>query len=300
MVLVLSLLFQSQIINDQSETSGSCGANVTWLFNNATNKLTISGSGEMTNYSKENKAPWYSYCSYIKSLTVENGVTSIGSFSFFDCKSLRSVTIPDDLASIRNYAFSNCSGLTNITIPNRLTAISDAVFYGCASLANITIPNSTTSIGKYAFFKCVCLKNITFGNSVSYIDTYAFSNCISLTALIIPESVTSIRDSAFLNCTVLESVTYNGTSDPGQNSTNVFDRCFNLKDVIVTNKYHGEKFCGLSITKRIREEQTSMIIVALIAVSVVALVITAVSAIACFLQKETPDPQADQLNKKLI
>ena len=58
--------------------SGSCGTNVTWSLDTESGVLTISGSGGMNNYSYSYRAPWYSQRGNIKSVNIENGVTSIG------------------------------------------------------------------------------------------------------------------------------------------------------------------------------------------------------------------------------
>ena len=61
--------------------SGSCGTNVSWNLDKNTGVLTISGSGVMNNYYFASDIPWYSYVKYITSLTIENGVTSIGDYA---------------------------------------------------------------------------------------------------------------------------------------------------------------------------------------------------------------------------
>ena len=39
------------------------------------------------------------------SITIPNGVTSIGDYAFYKCSNLMSITIPDSVTSIGNYAF---------------------------------------------------------------------------------------------------------------------------------------------------------------------------------------------------
>ena len=81
--------------------NGTCGENVTWALDTQTGVLTISGNGDMNNYGRyKNSAPWYSQNSYIKSVNIENGVTSIGDAAFYGCSNLTSVTIPDSVKSI--------------------------------------------------------------------------------------------------------------------------------------------------------------------------------------------------------
>ena len=206
MVLALSMLISFMPIIASAATSGTCGDNLTWTFDNGT--LTISGTGEMKNYSgnRNQSAPWHSNIKSIKSVVIEKGVTNIGDYAFSWCNSLTSITIPNSVISIGRDAFDNCSSLTSITIPNSITSIGQAVFSNCSSLTNITIPNSVTYIGAYAFSSCSSLTNITILNSVTRIEPYAFSNCSSLTNITIPNSVTFIGEDAFNNCSSLENI----------------------------------------------------------------------------------------------
>ena len=95
-------------------TSGTCGDKLTWNLDD-TGTLTISGTGEMTDYSSLSSVPWYNKRTSIKQVTIENGVTGIGDKSFCDCTSLTSVTIPGSVTGIGDEAFSGCTGLTEIT-----------------------------------------------------------------------------------------------------------------------------------------------------------------------------------------
>ena len=113
-------------------TSGSCGDNVTWTFDEATGTLTISGIGDMYDYSEpysNNEVPWNDYCSEITSILISEGITSISDWAFYDCEYLTEITIPDSVTSIGNYAFKNCDSLVEITIPNSVISIPDYAFY---------------------------------------------------------------------------------------------------------------------------------------------------------------------------
>ena len=65
----------------------------------------------------------FSGCSGLTSVTIGNGVTTIGDRAFFGCSGLTSVTIPDSVTTIDDYAFYNCSGLTSITLGKGITKI---------------------------------------------------------------------------------------------------------------------------------------------------------------------------------
>ena len=94
--------------------SGKCGENVTYSFVSSTGTLTISGTGDMNNCASLKDMPWNAYCSSIKKVVINNGVTSIGSCTFYDCTGLTSVTIPNSVTSIESSAFDSCRRLEKV------------------------------------------------------------------------------------------------------------------------------------------------------------------------------------------
>ena len=145
-------------------------------------------------------------CSSLTSVTIPKSVTSIGEGAFSDCSGLTSITIPESVTSIGKGVFSGCSGLTSITIPEGVTSIGDEAFQGCSGLTSITIPEGVTSIGDDAFNGCSSLTSVTIPKGVTSIGGFAFWNCSGLTSITILEGVTSIKDYAFSNCSGLTSI----------------------------------------------------------------------------------------------
>ncbi len=91
----------------KADYSGSCGTNVTYTYVESTQTLTISGSGDMTDFLQGN-TPWYNYRDEILKITIENGVKSIGDFAFYKCDTPTSITVPNSVTRIGNFAFSDC------------------------------------------------------------------------------------------------------------------------------------------------------------------------------------------------
>ena len=195
-----------------SSESGTCGDNVTYYLDYFTNELTISGTGDMRDFSDpemgsiDSRAPWWRRREKIASVVIGNGVTSIGREAFDGCTGLTSVVIPDSVTTIGDYAFYYCSDMTGITIPGSVTSIGKAAFYDCTGLTSVVIPDGVTSIGALAFSDCTGLTGITIPGSVTSFGGSAFSGCTGLTGITIQDGVTQIGNSAFSGCTGLTGV----------------------------------------------------------------------------------------------
>ena len=115
MALILQIMSQSvKILPNILLTAGE---NVRYNFILSNGTLEISGSGNMNNYSLPNSdAPWYSYKSFIETVVIDDGVTSIGAFAFYECTGLTSISIPDSVTSIGQGAFYGCTGLQCLLI----------------------------------------------------------------------------------------------------------------------------------------------------------------------------------------
>lgn len=84
-----------------------------------------------------------------------HAVTAIGNQCFRNFQgsqvNLKSVTISEGITTIGEVAFSECSYLANVSLPNSLVSIGQSAFDECSALTSITIPSSVTSIGHFAF-----------------------------------------------------------------------------------------------------------------------------------------------------
>ena len=92
-----------------------------------------------------------------KTVTVDGKkleVKSIDSYAFCNCSDLKSITIPEGVTSIGYQAFSGCASLTSIVIPEGVTSIGSGAFKYCTLLTSIVIPEGVTSIGDDAFSGC--------------------------------------------------------------------------------------------------------------------------------------------------
>ena len=157
-------------------------------------------------------------CSMLTSVTIGNGVTSIGIGAFGNCTGITTVnfnaTNCTEIGTSDYHVFSECTSLTTINIGNDVTNIPNGAFYGCSALTTVNY-NATncTSMGSSdypVFANCTSLASLNIGNSVRNIPAYAFKGCSGLPSVTIPNSVTSIGSQAFAGCNGLTSVYYTG------------------------------------------------------------------------------------------
>ena len=108
------------------------------------------------------------------------------------CNMLQEIYIGDGVTSIGSYAFYNCYSLASIIIPDGVTSIGSSAFYICSSLASITIPGSVTSIGSYAFAYCYGMRYYDFSACTdipTLSSTSAFNNIPSDCQIRVPASL---------------------------------------------------------------------------------------------------------------
>ena len=184
--------------------TGVCGDDLTWSLDYF-GKLTISGTGEMYSYSRyeDGQSPWRVYADDIKTVVMEEGVTTVGGFAFYGCGSLTSVVLPDSLTTIGESAFRECGELTNVDFPASLTTVSGYAFMNCYKLAAADLGANIQTIGNSAFYNCSTLAEVNLGEALIGIDTLAFSGCESLTEVSMPDTVTALGSDVFSGCSAL-------------------------------------------------------------------------------------------------
>ena len=94
-------------------TSGQCGDGLYWAYDETTKTISITGSGEMYDYTIENQ-PWALFREDITEVYIDNTVSSIGTSAFNKCKNLSKLSIGGAMNKIAENAFANCSRLYEI------------------------------------------------------------------------------------------------------------------------------------------------------------------------------------------
>lgn len=198
MIIGTSIVSATEIVDE-----GTCGDNVIWSLDED-GLLTIEGEGDMYDYTASEDNPFYE--KRIKNVVVNQGVTSIGSYTFYDSVRLKSIIIPAGLEIIGDHAFSGCTALMSVDISGSVYSIGANAFDGCIQLSTITLHEGTTSIGQSAFAG-TAITVISLPEGLNIINDNLFSGCTALESIVVPDGITSIGSSAFNSCTSLKGIT---------------------------------------------------------------------------------------------
>ena len=161
LALCMVLVLLPGTVQAAGETQSGEYGELTWKYDNGT--LTISGKGDLPD---GGSAPWANYSDHISRVIVEDGITNLGNFTFFNYSALTSITIPRTVNTIPGFLFNGCSNLSEVIIQNGVKYIENHAFAGCSKLTHISIPASVIRMGTYGeayapFSECVNLTEIT-------------------------------------------------------------------------------------------------------------------------------------------
>ncbi|MBR5460168.1 MAG: leucine-rich repeat protein, partial [Clostridia bacterium] len=97
-------------------TSGEIGTLI-WELDNF-DRLTVKGEGAIPDYTRTETAPWYEHRKEITSVVVEEGVTSIGNYAFYNLSRVKKMTIADSVDYL-GVQFIRGTGITELSVNAR-------------------------------------------------------------------------------------------------------------------------------------------------------------------------------------
>ena len=275
-----------EAVLSENTVRGQCGENANYELDLTTGTLRIYGTGPMEDYGiyvdrVQTKAPWYVHASSIKTVHIEEGITTIGAWAFGVSPygkeeayaNLNSVDIADTVTIIKNCAFSNCGGLKSVVLPDSVEEIGMQAFMS-ASVSEVQWGVGPINIGEDAF-ACTAFERLEFPSRV-HIGRRAFSSCEKLKHVIISDECEVfwqafgyckvlerisfgknciLHGDLFRNCPLLSEITIGegstGASDPHDSADfGAFQGCVSLKTIQLPNSWefatgsYREQFYG--------------------------------------------------------
>lgn len=257
----------------EAETSGPCGATkadtLEWSFDKNTGVLTISGAGNMADYSsKTGVAPWKVFADKITEIQIGNQVTGIGTEAFNSLENLTKVNIPASITRFGSYIFNNDKNLVTVdwasgfkapsvqdtdTCTDEGTYVPTGMFDHCSKLGEgeeLTkwLPSSFTGICCAAFRGTKFTVNFDQLKDMKYWGPYAFASMDNL------DSVTLTEDGPKIGKLGSSATTFEGSGlkkmvvNTKVVPAYIADNCPNLKTVELGNEVTTIETCAFGNT----------------------------------------------------
>lgn len=255
-LLLTAALFTVCNIANAAHYSGSAGPNAFYELDTETGFLRIYGSGETTNAhgswwyfgeyteydasgnGKDNgnsqnnpygiastrysgSSPIYNYRDYIKTVVIEEGITSIGAAFFYQCSKITSMTLPSSLALINYEAIRGCTNLETITIGPKVEKVMARWATDCTKLKYISVDPGNTHF--------VSIGGVLYSADLTIL--VRFPEALDVINYVIPEGTVYAATDALYKLSKVQSITIPTTMVDIEYGS--FDTCSKLKELIL-------------------------------------------------------------------
>ena len=166
----------------------------------------------------------------LESLSLPDGLESIGKYSLSSTKINRGIVFPASMSSIGYHfawkaqiptidlskcvnltslpesSFQECFKTTSIILPPNLEIIASSCFLVASQIGELEVPEAVKLLGRRCFERCFSLKRVVFkGRLIKEIPESCFLSS-GITAIEMPSSVAKIGVAAFKDCQKLSSI----------------------------------------------------------------------------------------------
>ncbi len=138
------------------------------------------------------------------SITLPEGLETIGGSAFFFASGIKTLHIPDSVKTIGAMAFNYVSNAA-LNIPASIEFIGDSAFSGSGVVGG-DFPEGLTYIGEKAFLNCKGLTAITLPSTVETYGANIFYGCSNVTYVELPQNMEKIPNGLLWSCTGLKRI----------------------------------------------------------------------------------------------
>ncbi len=127
----------------KQDASGTILDIMDWSLSGGT--LYFSGNSKMPNWASASGVPWYKMRGEIRTAVLENGIKSLGAYSFSGCSNLTNIQFPSDITEVATHCL-NGTAISSISIPSGVTLIGLDALRDCPNLRDVYIYNPNCTI----------------------------------------------------------------------------------------------------------------------------------------------------------
>ena len=250
----------------EKEVFTGISGDTNWELNIATGTLTISGTGQMADYTLDNLPEWYEYRTFINKIVIEKNVTKLGKYAFYKLPYVEELEINainlENLSRVGNNDGDNFTfyqtgkewiGI-NLKFGKEVTKVPSQIFWPAVNtneapnIANLKFEgNKVKEIGDHAFLN-LHEEKIVVPSGVEKIGTLAFSGA-DAKIIYLPESVNSLGSWIFSGCKKVEKIALS----PNIHKIGVytFNKTNSLKQLVIPGDvtYTSSNYTGLFSTE---------------------------------------------------
>ena len=180
----------------------------------------------------------------MQTITVANGLQSLGDYAFSGCSSLRAIDLPSTITYMGISSFEKCASLESITIPFVGVSTCAGEYEAFGSLFGSTqyeggemITQIKGSIGTQGYEYSYCipkgLKHVKVLSRDVYSSTREFTNCKYIESITFGKNCTRVGATSVLGCTALTNIYYDGTKEEW-NNLRYSDSFLSIETVTIT------------------------------------------------------------------
>lgn len=202
---------------------GKCGDGVFWELNDL-GVLRIYGEGEMEEHGHESSYPWFDHRASVEEIVIEDGVTNVGMYAFYDYGNVRSLSLSRTVETIGVYSFYNCVSMTDVILGDGIKQIGLNAFLDCTHINSVYLDSIDFWFGivfdsyrsnplYYAdnlYINEELCSDIIVPLGINRIEAYAFYDCDIIKSVYIPSTVSDIESYAFYECNNLGKIIFEG------------------------------------------------------------------------------------------
>lgn len=174
----------------------------------------------------------------LTSLSLPEGLTTIGNNAFYECKNLTELTLPSTVETIGDQAFQSCGldGELNLKKCSALKSLGGSCFIFCKGIRQVTFPEEhAVDLGGSCFQGC---ESLVIAKNVSCLPGSCFDDCTALQDVYVMsgEEIKTIGSYCFSGCAKL------GRVDNFSNCETLGESCFRGCSTLTSLDFLGNKF----------------------------------------------------------